>query len=145
MKLQDQVCSFIQAEQLKTIGVTQSLSYFIYRHWRGNGQIIIDKRKDKYFDYAKGRHMKPYTEIICSAFTVAELGVMLQYVGVYTAVNTVMGGWGVYHVNSYKEYELPQPGNFNNEKHEAHARAHILIHLLENNLVKVEEVNERLA
>ena len=94
MKLQDQVCSFIQAEQLKTIGVTQSLSYFIYRHWRGNGQIIIDKRKDKYFDYAKGRHMKPYTEIICSAFTVAELGIMVlsEY---YLPSNKSGDGWWI--------------------------------------------------
>lgn len=47
---------------------------FIMRHWRGNGQIIPDIMKDKYFDYPKHRNKRPYTlsECLVKVITVEE-------------------------------------------------------------------------
>lgn len=33
---------------------------FVLRHWRGNGQIIPDVKRKKYFDYPKHRNKPPY-------------------------------------------------------------------------------------
>jgi hypothetical protein len=139
MELQDQVCTFTQSQILKRLGVNQHSSYFIYRHWRGNGQIIVDKRKDKYFDYAKSRHVAPFTEILCSAFTVAELGMMLPS----ETLTIRRGSENSKFPNWEWENEGQQEGCgcFDTE---ASARADHLIMLLENNLIKVEVINERL-
>jgi hypothetical protein len=141
MKIQDQVCTFTQAQRIKTIGVAQS-SYFIYRHWRGNGQIIVDKRKDKYFDYARNRNIAPFTEILCSAFTVAELGIMLPISFISFKVTAGKEFSCTKLKDNYPEIDFSFPSNF--QITEAEARAETLIDLLENKLITVEEVNERL-
>jgi hypothetical protein len=120
------------------MGVAQS-SYFIYRHWRGNGQIIVDKRKDKYFDYARNRNIAPFTEILCSAFTVAELGVMLP-----SETLTIRRGSEYSECPNWEWENEGQQKGWGCFDTEASARADHLIMLLENNLIKVEEVNERL-
>lgn len=44
---------------------------FVLRHWRGNGQIVPDIMKDKYYDYPKHRNKRPYTlaECICKVIS----------------------------------------------------------------------------
>lgn len=75
MKIQDQVCTLEQANKLRELGVEQK-GYFVYRHWRGNGNIILSKLASKYNDYPKNRRQVS-PNVLASAFTVAELGVML--------------------------------------------------------------------
>lgn len=52
---------------------------YVLRHWRGNGQVIPDLMKDKYYDYPKHRKVQPYTlsECIVSVLTEKEY---LQYI-----------------------------------------------------------------
>ena len=38
---------------------------FVLRHWRGNGQIIPDIMRDKYYDYPKHRNKRPYSLSQC--------------------------------------------------------------------------------
>lgn len=156
MKIENQVCSLEQAKRLKELGITQE-SYF---SWCGDEtQRLWDNGKDglAVSDWvyvsetiplnnqeADHREMVPSAKPFAAAYTVAELGAMIQQIGVYTSVNTVLMGWAVHHVNGYKDYELRQPGNLNTYKTEAEARATILIELLEDRKISAEEVNERL-
>lgn len=47
---------------------------YVLRHWRGNGQVIPDLMKDKYYDYPKHRNVRPYklSECIVSVLTEKE-------------------------------------------------------------------------
>lgn len=36
------------------------MTKYVLRHWRGDGQIIADVMKPKYFDYPKHRRKRPY-------------------------------------------------------------------------------------
>lgn len=38
---------------------------FVLRHWRGNGEVIADVMRDKYFDYPKHRNKPPITLATC--------------------------------------------------------------------------------
>lgn len=77
LPLEKQVVSLELAKRLKELGAPQD-SLFVYRHWRGCGQVIVDKKKEKYFDYPHYRKIKPQTSVICAAYTVAELGELLR-------------------------------------------------------------------
>jgi len=33
---------------------------YVWRRWRGNGSIIADIMKPKYYDYPKHRHKRPF-------------------------------------------------------------------------------------
>lgn len=127
--LEKQVCTLERAKKLKELGVKQE-SYF--RH---------------YLDSIGGHHTTPnrikwYDEdSMFAAFTVAELGVMLppHY---FTYPQT----GGTFNTLAYKLPEgiIPSgvlPTCYNAE---AEARAAMLIHLIESNLVTVEQINEKL-
>lgn len=142
MKLIDQVCTIDQAKHLKELGVEQK-SLFYFHH-------AFDK--PVFGETPVTETGKQYKKVqVCNdkngsfaAFTVAELGVMIQQIGLYTCVNTVLMGWAVHHVNEYADYEFKQPGNMNSYDTEAQARAAILIELLEDKKVSVSGINDRL-
>jgi len=75
LTIEQQVCTLEQAKRLKELGVEQN-SYFVYRHWRGDGKIILSKKAEKYNDYPKYRRQVSPSVLGC-AFTVAELLDML--------------------------------------------------------------------
>jgi hypothetical protein len=127
MKLQSQVCTLEQAKKLNELGVKQDSLFF----W-------ID-RKDKSRVVFLGMIEDIEKLATYSAFTVAELGVMLPcyYVVYYT------GAYGYCVCRKMEEGELQRPLLRGNT--EAEARAAMLIYLLENDLTTAEEVNQRLT
>jgi hypothetical protein len=154
MRLEDQVITFETALKLKALGVSQN-SYFSYmgdmtpRLMEGD-----DKHPTKYGPWIILLTTKPYNnqdgdwrddvaikEPFAAAFTVAELGQMLLAY-VYRGHSFTPLGTEWYHTwqNSRMESQ-PVLGPFDTE---AQARAGLLIHLLENNLVTAEAVNARL-
>jgi hypothetical protein len=158
MNIEKQVCTWEQGLKLQQLGVENN-SYFtwmeyllsndgdnFHKWWAvcrpnvGEYDFMTDATlPEGYEDLEEWE-----TERECGAWAVAELGEMIKMIGLYTCVNTVLGGWAVHHVNGYKEFEFPQPGNVNSYDTEAEARAAILIHLLESKLISASEVNQRL-
>lgn len=152
MKLQNQVCTLKQAKQLKELGVNQT-SIFRYEATRRyqKGKVFVDV--GLCLAYA------PDTVYIAtenySAFTVAELGVMLPkrateygsyvtsrindlWVDMKIEREPLRNRWVIHPINGNLSDEDPDYST------EAEARAAVLISLLENNLTTAEEVNQRL-
>lgn len=129
MKLEDQVCSFELAKKLKELGATQ-ISLF---YWNNKNKLITSPI------YFKKRRFFALLYNI-SAFTVAELGEMLP--------DCIHGEYGYEAYiksqkkdNEYKIYldNLDKIAIFFSEN-EANARAKMLIHLIENNLIRIKDV-----
>lgn len=157
MKLIDQVCTLEQAKRLKELGIRQDASHAAWLRnechketefwcWPVEAQGVTNRG---YSSPAKGC-LEGF-----SAFTVAELGVMLPHPdGMYE-----LGGFN--HPSDFDP--TAKDGNpwycmweYDTEKYgmkrqlfegatEAEARAVILIYFLEINLIHVEEVNARLC
>ena len=114
MKLKDQVCSLELAKQLKKLGVKQESLY----HWDqqfGDWLLVTDRNL--------ADHNRHYD---CSAFTVAELGEMMEFNS--CTVKTINGYEGLTNLNKI----VMTTGII--EESEADARAKTLIYLKENNL-----------
>ena len=123
MDLAQQVCSLELAKQLKALGVKQDSCFY----WGSNNDVF--------------QPMEPDTNkyVVCSAFTVAELGEMLpnhlEQDGYWflSEIRTESNKWDVAYTNRTDTTRL-----FNvNESNEANARAKALIYLIENNLLPV--------
>lgn len=137
MKPELQVCSRESAEKLKALGVLQvSCFYWITFEW-GVDLLLDSQIIDQSLVIKK-----------VSAFTCSELGVMLPQ-----TINQ-NDDCSPYYFNEHKchlEKWQVRYGDYIHrncisfvEDNEAEARALTLIHLLENNIIAVEEVNERL-
>lgn len=109
MKLSEQVCALEQAKKLYALGVERR-SLFYHFH----GRIEHEAFGSEYY----------------SAFTVAELGVMIP--AEYFLPSNKDGAWWMSHGMTF-------------EKTEAEARATMLIQLLQANKVTPAEVNQRLT
>lgn len=119
MKLEDQVCSLELAKQLKELGVKQD-SYFKWEE-RSGGHVELFHSK------ATSCAHEYY-----SAFTLAELGEMLP-----AGMSPNKSENNVYYFTiGEKLFGC---------KNEAKARAKILIYLIENNIIKVEDINNAIA
>ncbi len=154
MPLESQVCSLELAKRLKELGVKQeSLFYWvaedIYDRPYNRGKYILVAREQEYYvSSARDNHISSYPGLSCdecphswnpveiySAFTVAELGEMLQQdihdcqLIISFSGNEKLGVWCCGYqgldVSCYSELE-------------AECRAKMLIYLLENGLVKNE-------
>ena len=128
MKLSEQVCALEQAKKLYALGVERR-SLFYHFH----GRIEHEAFGSEYY----------------SAFTVAELGVMLP-MQVTSGKYDLKGGYGVSVISPlcFAMDDAEDAGNkFNWGRYatEAEARAAMLIYLLENNLVTPAEINQRLT
>lgn len=119
MKIESQVCSLEQANRLYELGI-KGPSEFYYR----------DNRKPETL-----RHVTQGFYGV-SAFTVAELGVMLPP-NFCTKINTAG------HCICFDQW-MDKNANKKFGDTEAQARAAMLIHLLESNLVTAEDCNKRL-
>lgn len=136
MKLQDQVCAIEQAKKLKDLGVSQ-VGLFCY---------IGDSNPDPkyhtpynlyYAEWANGTVGKSWFDNRLAAFTVAELGIMLP--SGYESMHNTGEGWRCYDLNG--QDVMDGYGYVN----EVEARADSIIHLLENKITTVAEVNRRLT
>lgn len=127
MKLENQVCALEQGEKLLKLGVSND-SFF---HWFMDDDLIMGEH------WSCGRLANPNEETI-PAFTVAELGVMLP-TG-YDSMRVTERGAEMW--RTYDESGNDFPNIFVTE---AEARAAVLIHLLDTNIISPEEVNQRLA
>jgi hypothetical protein len=140
MKLSEQCCSLDQAKRLKELGVIgdRGTNLFFWIHLRKT------KYRVEWTGIADHGMMESVTDLVdyWPAFTVAELGVMLPS-GYDTMKITVQGeeyGWRGYDIS---DQQCP-PIEEEFYPTEAQARASMLIHLLENNLITPSEVNNRL-
>jgi len=166
MKLIDQVCTLEQAKRLKELGIVQGRSYaaWIKNLCYNDTEFHFEPvnypgcSNEGYENFGKGC-LQGY-----SAFTVAELGAMLPdytpHLGNLeigkcetdhiTLKRHAKGWWNVSYWTWTGESKggVWVPEQKSNHLHQAgtlsQAMATMLIYLLENNLVKVEDVNNRL-
>ena len=117
MKPENQVCTLHQAKCLKEFGIEQN-SYFV---WGQNNNSLVESWS-----------IEGTEDIFYSAYTVAELGVMLK--GYSTPCY-----WGLWQEWCFKENGDPRGYGT-----EASARAEYLIYLLKSNQITATECNKRL-
>lgn len=158
MKLEDQVISLPMAQRLKELGVKQE-SYFSWFKYQ------YSKRKLKYPGKMGRFTQQEFCGILKSdepfsadyavidkscAFTVAELGQLLP--------DSLTVDHYRMHFHSYKQEQYKKPALWTctlghstdkevpdfDRHNEAEARGALLIHLLESNLITIEEVNSRI-
>ena len=124
MKLEKQVVSLELAKKLKELGVPQT-AHFEWQKWKTEGSRKIEwEVHEGYGDF---------TEDWYSAFTVAELGEMLQTDQGLLIPVPVDGRWNAPSPKNGQVVNLGRRVNIT----EADARAKMLIYLIENNLIKV--------
>ena len=129
MKLKDQVCNLELAKKLKELGVKQeSVCY-----WR---QFQLDSEFDNQIIWDVDTEMSYRSTISnvlqsIAAFTVAELGEMLQTDQGLLIPVPVDGRWNAPSPKNGQVVNLGRIGNTS----EADARAKMLIYLLENDLI----------
>ena len=140
MELQKQVCTLQQAQRLKELGVKQ-VSHFGYIEIPDNGTGGVKAW------WQDSKYALINTDIILyvgngsrawSAFTVAELGVMLPVC--FNSGSTAEKGFVEFIAICYGD----GGGAYKQLATEAEARAALLIHLIETGKVTPEEVNQRL-
>ena len=127
MKLSEQVCTLEQAKRLKELGIEQKS--ICYHHFQKDyGFAGVQENKENHtVSFGKPPMI---TDMAYSAFTVAELGVMIP--AEYFLPSNKDGAWWMSHGMTF-------------EKTEAEARATMLIQLLQANKVTPAEVNQRLT
>ena len=113
MTIEQQVCSRELSERLEKLGVKQE-SLFYWKHI-GEHQVIISQQPS----LIKGK-------ILASAFTVAELGVLLR-----EAYEQLQGK--IVHSSSARIQHLIR--RINNFEDEANSRGKMLAYLIENKLI----------
>lgn len=124
MNIKDQVCTLDQAKRLKELGAKQEGAVFYY-----------DEENDLQYNGSDYDFDSP--DYSWSAFTVAELGVMIAGKEHHMPYFT---GTIWQRMTKKKVYtSIVITG-----KSEASARAAMLIHLIENNFVTVDEINSRI-
>ena len=144
MRIQDQVSTRTQAIKLKGLGIVQNSLYYyhpIFREPVGGSENNYFNNKEEY----------------SSAFTVAELGIMLPDVYAdnqwYTIPNAGYNKEGVnlepphcfsLHIGETTDKMDSEPFDGYCYSTEAEARAEYLIYLLDNKFITPEEINNRL-
>ena len=167
MKIENQVCSHQQGERLHELGVVKNKSHFqwmqvvvndtkkIWALFRPNSGAYDWMCDEGLPDELGGEDFE--TDKECSAFTVAELGVMLPHfdnlsqMGGFVHLTefdpSVQDGNPWYCVWEYDKDK--ENAGFGREiidgETEAQARAAMLIYCLERQLTTAEEVNQRLT
>lgn len=157
MKLSEQCCTIEQAKRLKELGVAQDSLF--YKHLNLSDHTLYVKNRNHvwhavYADFFE--HDVRLIDYMYSAFTVAELGVMLPP-GCQSAYNDHHDYWVCEYVEPWDEEDEPDAKPYSVEgwkltattgdeeyETEAQTRAAMLIHLLENGHTTAAEVNQRL-
>ncbi len=134
MKLENQVCSLEQAKELNELGIKRE-SLFVWKCNSKQDAVIDIQMKhwiSRYAGFVKNHFF--------SAFTVAELGVMLP--------NKYLSGKidnNIYNCWQFDDFMQIRTYNTYQSETESEARASMLIHLLENKIITADEVNKRLT
>src|ERR1700741_4785464 len=140
MKLEDQVITLKQAKLFREIGITQDSlwyhGYYINPTTIGTGKDIY--HKSMYKEILENNEGDNFDISLASAFTVAELGVMLDGSAV-TEMN-ISGKWQAYPPRYI--YTDNQPMNFRCDT-EAECRAMALLFLIDRKILSVDKINER--
>jgi len=137
LALEKQVCSRESAQRLKELGVKQE-TYFYWATCDNKNYFVYRKET-----YPINAHY-PEPILICSAFTVAELGEMLPNIILgchFTTFQCSRNGWWIEYDDG-KGNKLPFSFW---DKIEADCRAKMLIYILENKLISAEDINNRLT
>lgn len=157
MKIENQVCTWEQAQKFKELGLVQNVAnheWIWIRNiptglWQLHSSISnpptlklnTTRCGEIYLQNLKYNNIENKVEVkFASAFTTAELGCMINWDLVsisppYSLVTLPASSEWTLHTN---EIDI-------SNSVEAHARAAMLIHLLENNLITAEQANERLT
>lgn len=129
VKLEDQVCSLELARRLKELGVKQE-SMFAWHSYH-----LVSKSMSERWEVRRG---KSYVKKGYSAFTVAELGEILFSNGnAFTTYGypKTLKEWTIqYKTEGYPGLTYSEKGQT-----EADARSKMLIHLVENGIVKPQQ------
>lgn len=136
MRLSEQAISLEQAKKLKDLGVVQE-SYFYYQHYPKT--VYIEEFMAIVSPLSK--EGVAHAGECWSAFTVAELGVMIGWD--YVCTFYAYGAWHWCDLRNEEPMSIAKSYKRKSQT-EAEARANMLICLLENNHITVEEVNQRL-
>lgn len=145
MKLQKQVCTLEQAKRLKELGIEQNygFTYFSKISYQRVVHLVV-QHPDHCPSFGTFEETESDTGYFIRAFTVAELGEMLpDYTQTQRGFGTSgqkLGTGGEYWESLSEEYSERFTATT-----EAETRAAMLIHLIENNLVDVKDVNEQLT
>ena len=140
--MEKQVCSLKLAKKLKKLRVKQE-SYFLYifdnGEWEIENEYIWEKIEGEWGDAREIKDLERY-----SAFTVAELGEKLPWClrlandNYYEIEYWCVGKWGINYKNRFDGVTtLLKESIFS--KHEANARAKMLVYLIENKLLKIKK------
>jgi hypothetical protein len=132
MRIEDQVCSFEQAEKLKALGVTTPSEF----HWVLNSaqedwRVV---RKGSLIDFS----FLPYLE----AYTVAELGILLPIdcISVCNLWKYSSSRTRDYFIVKLTTFTTKHKDKFFSYKSEAQARAEALIWLIENHYIAAKDL-----
>ena len=134
MKLEDQVCSLELAKRLKELGVRKdSIFYWLEKPFRIN---VKENGEQEMIEWETQLAFPPYSYIasdvkVYSAFSVGELGEMLP-LGKLAASSKDESGWYMQVIAPIEKWKEMYPC-----KNEADARAKMLIHLIEQGIVKI--------
>jgi hypothetical protein len=131
MKLQNQVCSLVQAKRFSELGIFQGQSLFFYDTW------MADKNKLQFNSGHQSGDSYKNSESCFSAFTLSELGQMLGYENV------------PYFSTEYDMWMLPKGSNLKGAGlgsiNECEIRAELLLYSIDQGLTSVETCNSRLV
>lgn len=136
MRLEEQVCSLELSKRLKELGVRQESAFIWYHPKRIDGSI---NRGDYLLD--KSSYPKLDEQDRLSAFSVAELGEMLPKAIInsrsewFLRVNCDLTGFNYVYFRDYNTEDLLCEKDIEADT-EANARAKMLIHLIEEGIVK---------
>lgn len=127
MKIEKQVCSLEQAKKLNELGVKQEISLYAFNQW--NYKVMGDTSSGVW--QLENKHQ---SDSFYSAFTVAELGDLLGYLITKKRLEVPDEITERYARNEDDYTALYSPNLLSDT----------IIYWLENNLVAIEEVNQRL-
>ena len=117
MRIEDQVCNFILAKQLKELGIKQqSLFYWEFNKMKGiKNRLILSDKREKEYEY------EDFSKKYISAFSAAELGRELPNVFISYRLN---GSYYMIKIEERGKYSLKEETK---SKNEADTRAKMLI------------------
>lgn len=145
MNIESQVCSLELAKRLKELGIKRDSLFYYQNNPYNDGQDCMDFMISECFTRERSNAIinsecENDNNPKYAAFTSTELGEMLPSIG-YGKLNR-NNKW----VCNYSHTVNPHKKDYYIEdESEANARAKMLIHLIENNLIKVEDINNAIS
>jgi hypothetical protein len=146
MRLEDQVCTLVQAKKLKELGVVQSALFSWCgdeNHYVNDKQwVFVSDTEPKNNQEGEHRSMVPSLYPFAAAYNVAELGILIAIPKRLGKPNgySIAYRWDQWIITKDDETFLDQTFKF-----EAHARAELLLLFLKEEIIMVEFVNQTLS